>query len=421
MGVPTVYSLVSALAKSFDTEGRWTAVDIGDVTFSDLYSLYTRVIATLTNPFLEAPVALELADIREQIGSPSLTFSQFLTANGNTVLPTSDMLPVLTEQTARYMDAFKAGYSVQPIAPNAALDAQLPAADKTWLYLTKAGVDFNLFQKYCLVSVNGFLHQIDCDSTSALVMEGNRSAQLSNEATIGIINFQKVSSLTYLPITSEMIYKQTDDQTYRNHMYVDLGQDVSGKGLALVLGGYLHFLDTKTFFRISASAVCIDFNNLPLFERFNESFPYIDYSSLPYQRTKRNVTQFAVDDFLSDENLVAYATLSQSFFVLFDNPELYKDSTYVPASQVVGKLISYSEPTAPLMNGIGKLADYWSVEEDGQWALSVVDNYWWRRVYNTAPLLSQQGISDMRVPTDPVRHSRASFLLIGTDLQQSST
>lgn len=415
-----MYTLVSALAKSFDTQGRWSEVAIGDMSFQCLFSQYTRVVALLTNPFVDGQVALNLEDIRSQIASPVQTFSEFLTATGNRSLPTTTDTPKLAHQTVKYRDAFKAGYLVQPVAPNAAPDAQLPPSEKTWLHLSKTGVNFRTFQRYCLVSVNGFLHRIDCDENGCWVVDGMRSTQISNEASIGILNFQHVSPLTYVRITPEMVYKQKDEQAYRNHVYVDLGQDVSNKGLALVLGGYLHILDSRTFRRTGPSTVLIDFNNLSLFERFHESRPYLDYSSLPYQRTKRNPTQFDVSDFLSDENLLAYVTLSQSFFVVLDNPEIYRDSIYVPASPVPGKLISYVEPLYPLVNGVGKLADYWSVYEDGQWALSVVDNRWHRRLYNTSPLLSQQGIADHRIATDPVRHSRAQFLLIGTDLQQPS-
>lgn len=412
-----MYSLVSAIAKSRNADGRWSALDIGSLTFDTLYSQYLRVIATLSNEFLPANVALDLEAIRAQVGSTSQTFNDYLVSIGSNALPTTDDLPVLRHQTVRYMDAFRAGFQVQPIAPNAAPDADVPELDKTWLYVTKPGINFHDFEDYCLVTVNGFVHRVAADANAAYVVDGMKSVFKSKEATMGLINFQKVSKLTYVPITEQMIFKQNPDQAYRNQMYVDLGQDISNKEIMLVLGGYLHVLDTRTFYRMNDTTVVIDFNNLSLFERIHESMPYLDFSSLPYDRTDRNETMFNSDNFLSDENLVAYATLSQSFFVLLDNVEIFKDSQAVETLPMPGQLISYVEPTYPLVNGVGKFAEYWSIHDYGQWSLRVPDNYWHQRQYNTTPLLDNRGVADSRVPTDPVRHSRAKFLILGTDLE----
>ena len=45
---------------------------------------------------------------------------------------------------------------------------------------------------------------------------------------------------------------------------------------------------------------------------------YIDLSSLPLSKTIRNIDQISISEFYSDENILAYLTLSQSFFILID-------------------------------------------------------------------------------------------------------
>jgi hypothetical protein len=418
-----MYSLVSAIAKSFSSLGRWESVDISQMTFAQLFASYTRVTAVLTNPFIDGPVALDLASILGQVGDTNTTVTAFLTANANNALPTFTPVPVLKHKHVQYRDAFRAGYSVQPVGPYQAPDAQLPAKDKTYLHITNPNVaDFREFYKYCLVSVNGYLHRTDADQNGAWVIDGTKSLWKSNRNQIGFLNFQGVSTLNFVPITPQMVYKQSSSQALANQMRIDVGQDLSNKGLMLVLGGYLHFLDERTFRRIGDQQILIDFNNLPLFERYHESREVLDYSGLPFQTTTRNPSQIAVADFLSDANLTAYVTMSQSFLVIMDNPEVYRDSAFVQTVAGPGMLVAHQFPDKPLMNGIGKLADYWSVFEDQQWSVRVVDNNWNRRVYGTMQKSYWTNIADSRLTQDPVRYSRAQFMVIGTDLAyQEST
>lgn len=410
-----MYTLVSAVGKSFASDGRWEEIEIGTLPFTEIYSTYLKVIAVLSNPFLPTDVSLNLGDIRLANGGSSKTFNQFLIDNGANALPTSERLPTLATKFARYADAFHAGYKVQPTHPTASPDADLPPADKPWLYLSRPDTDFTLFGKSCMVSVNGFFHRVETDPTGAWVVDGMKSRMVSGENQIGLVSFRELGTITHIPITENMVFKQ-NDTLLRHRAYLDVGQDISNKTVMLVIGGYLHLFDPKSFFRVGEQTLCINFQNMPLFERFHESQNFIDLSSLPMERNEENPTMLTVDDFLSDENLTAYLTLSQSFIVLLDNQEIFVDKEYVKNTKNPNMLISYTPPIFPLVNGIGKVAEYWYVPEVGQYSLRVKDNMWHQRLYNTRNPFQALNIADNRVPEDPVRHSRAFFLKIGTDI-----
>lgn len=416
-----MYTLVSAIAKSFASEGRWESVDIGAMPLTEIYSTYVKVYAILTNPFVTGQVSLDLADVQAGESGLSITFNQFLTANGTAMLPTSTTIPTITPQYAQYKDAFRAGYKVQPINATAAPDAQLPLSDKTYLYLTKLdstgkSIDFNLFFRSCMVTVNGYFHVLEASPTAAWVVDGMLSRNVSKQNQIGILNFQNLGTLTYVPITSGMIYKQNSSQVYRNQMYVNLGQDISNKTVMLVLGGYLHILDGKSMYRVGAQQVAINFNNLPILERFHESMEFLDFTNLPYLRDANDASKISVADFLSDANLVAYATMSQSFFVILDNPEIFIEYDQIQTGRLVDMLVSYQEPKYPLINGIGKVADYWSTFEDGKWSVTVYNNRWNWRTYNTTDWRNLPVVNKARQSYNPEQHSRAFFLKIGSDM-----
>jgi thiamine biosynthesis lipoprotein ApbE len=67
------------------------------------------------------------------------------------------------------------------------------------------------------------------------------------------------------------------------------------------------------------------------------------------------------------------------------------------------------------------VADYWSVYEDKQWAISVYDNRYHNRTYDTIDLKNSIMVNSARQSQQIVRPGRAYFLKIGTDFDSSST
>lgn len=415
-----MYSLVSAIGKSFASDGRWENIDISAMKMREIYATYIKVIAVLSNPFLQTPtkqVSLDLTNIRTTAGSLDITFSEYLVQNGNKTLATSDRLPTLSTKYARWNDAFRAGYKVQPVNPNTAPDANLPTGDKEWLYLSRPNTDFNLFGKSCLVSINGFFHRTDYDATGAWVIDGMKSRNKSGDNKIGLLSFRELGSIRCKSITADMVYKQDPSHRLRDRAYIDVGEDISNMTVMLVIGGYLHLLDPKTFFRVGTNLLAIDFNNYPMFERYHESLPWLDYSSLVIERTD-NPTQFSPDDFLTDANITALLTMSQSFIVLLDNSEIFTETEVVKKTKNPNMLISYkTEPKYPLFNGHGKLAEYFCIRDPGwRYSLRVLDNTWHHRLYNTTNPHKQISIADNRVPGQVTQQSHAFFLKIGTSI-----
>ena len=420
------YSLVSAIAKPVGGGGRWVEVDISNMSFASIFQNYLRVIATLSNPFDAANTALDLADVEYTIADPSITFAAYLVATGSAALPTTPNLPVLNTVYAQYNDAFNAGYIVTPVSLDAAIDSQLPDADKTSLKLTDytndnepeaIPVDFTLFGKSCMVSVNGYWHYMAADNTGAYVRDGMTSCVKSNRNTIGIYSLAALGSIEYVDLEPAMIYKQDPTSTLSQGVYIDVGQDISEKTVLLVIAGYLHVLDQTTFTRVGDQLLKIDWPNFPYFDRYFEQVDTIDLTSLGLSHTERNDSQVAVSELLGDAAITAYCSLSQSFIVLLDNSECFVDFQSITDTGVPGILTAYQEPSWPLITGHGKVSEWWSTEETGQWGVSIVDPQMSSRTYNTAePASALNSIAANRIPGRRWRTSPAQFLKLGTDV-----
>lgn len=410
-----MYTLVSAIAKPMTGNRRWVSIDIAAMTMLSLFTNYARVIATLSNNFLDDDVSLELEDIRSATAGLSITFSQFLTNNGANTLPTSTTLPVLSEKLARYADAFHAGYKIVPIHPIAGDDLNYTRQEQIMLRMTHTKAPYPLFGQYCLVNINGFFHYSEVTTSGIYVHDGAKSQLRSGLNQIGILSFKELGEIQQIPITEQMIYKQESLQLHRNRMHVDVGVDLAGKTLMLVMGGYLHVLDSKTMRRIGDTTVSVDFNNLNLFDRYYESKKYIDLTSLELPSTNMNLEQIGVSDILSDAALVKYMTLSQSFFVVLDKEDIFVEREYVRKTPTADVFISFKPPVLPLIVGHGKLGNYHYELEDGQWSVHCHDTLFQNRVYNTIRPRAAQSIDSARLSTDPEVHSKAFFLKIGTD------
>jgi hypothetical protein len=412
-----MYQLITAIAKALAGDERWSTVDIGNIPLDQLFSTYSKIYATLSNPFLTSPIGFDLATIREEFGGMSITFNEFLTLNDNNTLVAMAKLPVLNKVYARYNDGFKAGYTIEPIHPTAAFDSPIPLAEKIWLRMTKSGIDYSHFYQSCLVNVNGFFHLTDYDVNGVYVVDGMKSCFMSKQNHIGIYSFNKIGSLQFIPIKAEMIYKQNPDQSLGNKAFIDIGQDVSNKSVFLVLGGYLHALDTKTFFQVSPSAFAIDFNNLPFLDRYYESRRYIDLSSLPLSKTNANPSQIAISEFFGDDSVRAYLTLSQSFFVILNNNDIFIERDFIQKTKFPDMYVSYTKPEYPLIVGTGKATNFWSVYEDKQYAINCNNAFKHNPLYNTIDLRSENSVADNRLTLNPKVNSDAFLLKIGTEVQ----
>lgn len=411
-----MYKLERAVAKKMGLGTRWADVDVSLVPISELYRTYEKCWLVLSNPFLTAEVALDLELVRSQISGLSITIPEWLIQNGSNTLPTVARLPEVKTRYALYNDAFRAGYSIQPVAPNASPDADLPLGAKTWLYLSRPNTDWTLFRKSILPCVNGFFHATDVADQGCWIVDGMRTNIVSRQNQLGLLSFRELGELTYIPITESMLFKQSPDQQMRWQTNINVGVDLSQYTVMLVLGGYLHVLDDRVFRPNGSQTLMVDTQNLPLLERYFESKRYLDFSDFPLTRTDLNDEQISLAEFYSDAFLTRYFTMPQSFIVLLNNQELFAERSPLRSMQGPGFYSTYEKPNHLLITGVGKVSEYWAVLEDGQWAINIQDGLYHTRQFQSTDTQQLATVDAKRLPYRPVVYSSAEFLKLGTDI-----
>ena len=102
--------------------------------------------------------------------------------------------------------------------------------------------------------------------------------------------------------------------------------------------------------------------------------------------------------------------------MILDCPEVFVNRQFIKRSRLPDMYTAYKQPVYPLVTGLGRHPEYWSVYEDRQWAITIYDNLVFRRVYNTVNERALEGIDDGNDPMVRAVLSMAYFLEIGRDV-----
>lgn len=410
-----MYVLVSAIARLAAPGSPLLPVDLSTLTLAQIESTYEQVHLRVSSSFWDTDRTMLFSSIIQNNSQRNVTLEQFFTNNGNKTLESIEGIATVSKGRVKYADAYWAGYTVRATRYGASSGTVVSGSEADTITLTKPGVDGRIFHKNCLVSVNGLLHRVDADSQTVYVLQGGRSAYHSKRNEFGIYNFKNVGELECVSITPDLLFKAHPDQPFANQIFLKLPVPSENKTVGLVFGGYLHLLDNLTFFRTGVNTFCLDIQSIALIERFFESRQLIDLAPLGLEYNGAHDAQISVTQLLSDEVLTKWLTLSQSFFVLIDTPDLTIEREALPPTQLAKQYIIHKDTTLPLVGGFGLLQPYWKYEDDNQFAITVGDNIHPNYLFRTTPPGQVPMPADNLEPYNRQSYSQAYFLDIRSE------
>ena len=410
-----MYQLVSAIAQLNVAASPWAVVDLSALTLSQIDSTYSDAYLRVSSPFWTADQTMRFSVITKEYVERDHTIAQFFEANGNNTLPSINGLAQISKGQVKYADAYWAGYKL-----NRGKSMQNPTTiptvdDADVLIMQKEGVDARVFYKNCLVSINGLIHRTDADSQYVYVLEAAKSNYYSRRNEVGIINFRDIGELEFFPITSDMLFRAHPDQPFANQVFIKAPVPTVEKTAALVMGGYLFLLDNLTFFRTADDIYCLDIQSIPLVERFFESRKLIDLSSLGLEYNGANDAQISRDQLYSDEVITKWLTLSQSFLIYIDSPNVICSREQLAPTRIAKQYLAYEEPKLPLLGGFGLLQPYWVQEDDNVFSITVGDNNRPHYIFEKTPAEDASMPGDNRIPYNRETYTRAQFLNIQSE------
>lgn len=404
-----MYRIIGSVGKLKNTINEYIELNMEDtknIICSNVFVFCSELIVNLQNNYTPEKLSLRLSLIKDMLTS-NITLEDFITNNGNNTLPTENNYYKIKYSTVRYSDGVRAKYKAIPTNRTIHHTTNILKEHKTDLLLQNPNIDYTKFHKHCLVSVNGFFHYVELDPTEGLfVLNGNRSRQLSNNNTFGIHSFFSIGEINTVPITENMLVKLSNKEFLKDGIVIKLPENISNKSVILILGGYQYTLNSEAVEYLSDNSILVNPEELFLIEKYHESKEYIELSSLPLFKNPRSPSQVSISEMYADENLIKYFTLPEySFLVIVDAKELSVENIAIRRTHCPDMCIAYEYPQYPIFNGTGKVVNYLSEEDEGQWAIKGIDGKYHNRQYDTVNLRTQKTVGDNRLTQNPVSHS----------------
>lgn len=412
-----MYTLVSAYGVGKNVNAKWGSATVAAMPMNEVFATFRHLYLTLSSNFLAEDIYVDFEIFRPKYGNSVLPLEDMLTDLGNDTLATITSIPHFDTKYVGYNDAFRANYKIEVSAPASHPSSVVYPDDKTEVILSRRDTNMQDVFDYCLVSINGFLHQTDTDGEKVYVLDGGKSLLKSRQNQIGLYSFEDIGKIRQHKITPEMIYAGPGNSFLKNRAYFDLsGIDTVGKTVMFVIAGYLYMPFDNHVQQVNDNTFLIDFNAVPVVERYFEALPYLDFKSLGLPTKLASPTQVQLVEFFSDEVFMKYLTHPQSFVVVADTPRMFAERHYLKGYNVPGVYTSYFDASQPMVTANGRFAEYWKTKEIGQWSLRVHDAYYHNRTFRSTDPADITAVTDSSQPYRTYRNSNAYLLSLGADV-----
>lgn len=409
-----MYQYRKAVCLSRSIGSQWKEEDIQNTLVYTVYDAYVKVYLVLYHPIIDQDVIVDMDILKSEYSSYNGTVLEMLVDIDNRTLETVDTLPDTTVKYAKYSDAIYAEYKIEPTIAGVITPENYPSTDYKDLKVTrpKYKTDMSLIHSHCLVSVNGYYHMTDTDGSTAYVYDGAVTMRKSKLAHMGIWSFLDIGPLTKIKLNKDNITPLSNDSALKDKITFTVDENLENKSYMLILGGYLILPDDEVFWRNGDNSFILDLNKLPYIERIYESGLSIDLTPLNLTDSTIAENLINTEEIWSDDVIKNYMTLSQSFLVIVDIPYMVSSKLHIRNSNLPGMFTAYQNPTYPLVVGYGRVAEYWKIEEDGHWAVTVQDSYFRNYVLRTKPIKEWINVNNHLINNRIYEHGRGYLLEI---------
>lgn len=416
-----MYSYVDSVYLGLTFGSKWerdslTNLHLDQISMKNLFKDFQHVYLVLEHPANPDPIYADLEQFRLFQSTSDLTLQEFLTNLEGLAVSEIESLPSIETKEARYLNALQGSYRIDRCRIGFPTPVNYPTSDLPDLKLTRPDMDtdMSLLHTHGLMSVNGFYHRTDTDNNEAYIRDGAKTLLKTYENHVGLFSFLDLCAVEQVPIQEHQIFSPIDGDPLRTRININLERNLENKTVLMVLGGYLVLPEDQVFWQTGDSIFTLDLNRLPYIERLFESNAFIDLSemNIPHPSSQMGDDVALIDELWSDEKIIKYLTLSQTFMVVLDIPRIEVDRTFVRSSGVAGALTTYQKPQLPLIMGHGRQVEYWRREERPYWSIMVKDPLYRNYILTQKLHESVQVINNHLDNVEPFQFGRGFLLRI---------
>lgn len=310
-----------------------------------------------------------------------------------------------------YQDAVYSGYKLDIGLIGTNPYSDYPMWDKSVfpdakIFRPHTNVDNQLLYNKALITVNGLIHSTELFNNELWIRNCTKTMLRSNNNHVGIISFSRnTPNLIKYPIEASFCSADIGLSLYQK-VFITFPNEI--KMPLLIIGGYMQFEEPGIFYRISPNSFALSINRLNYIDRLYETYQYRDiYHDLELTINPILPDLVDYDDATSDETIIKYLTLDNTFIVDLNVDSVSLDKIYLRHSTLPGSYIVEEEPTLPVISRNGKVVEYWKKFYNNKYILRTSDSY-----YNNL-LFSRLTDDDIRV-INMNRDVRSTYRLNGS-------
>lgn len=186
---------------------------------------------------------------------------------------------------------------------------------------------------------------------------------------IGCLVFNDIGSVATFPIKDLTLSKLDTSRDFYSTLMLTLPVSITGKTVAYVIGGILHWLRPEGYF--SDRAIMLSLPNFNVTKTVLETRAYYDWDAIGVGDL---YTPTAVAKLRNSETFKAMLLHDSSFIVVIDNPYVEFEHVGLNHGASYGRFHlrdprdpRSEKPLGPLFNEFGKCISYWPTWEEGEW------------------------------------------------------
>lgn len=377
-----MYTYISAMCLAMGSAQKWVQTDISGTSVNLVYSKYVKVYLTVQSDVLQESggdglMYVDMDQFRGDYSAYAGTVAQLLVEIGSLTLETVPSLPSSDVKYALYSDARQADFQVDLARAGYYDPVNYPGSDMDDLTIVKRGgtVAGETLGKYCLFTVNGFVHRSTYAGGRLYILDGAKSGRISEHNSVGVQSFYNLGEITQHEIDANTVLPKDPETPIGDKLTFTLPADVTGKSFFLVLGGYIVPVEDRVFYEDGSGHVTLHLNKIPLLDRLFESKDFIDLSSLELPTVETSETAIHEPSVFTQETVRKLFSLSQSFLVVVDIPHLTMSKISIRHRSYPTAFTTIEEPTQALLVGHGRLAEYWKTDMRDHWIINTDDSY----------------------------------------------
>lgn len=409
-----MYQLQGSLCLGRTIGAQWQTPNLRDVFMYSVLTEFKNIYLIVSHPAVTDPLYVDLNALRVEVSSYSGTVGEWLVDVGNRSLPTVDSLPNGKLRYAKYGNAIQSNYHFSFALAGLNYPPEASAANFPDLKMTRPSVStpMRVMDTHCLLTVNGYIHETVSNDIETFILNGGTSARKTGDTHVGIWSFLDIGSVTKVRIDPTKIYPFEPNGTMYEKLRFTVDEDLTGKSVILVLGGYANFPSKVSFYPVGEKTFAVDLKQMHYEDRVIHSRNQIDLTSLELDEIDNAPNHVDLAQLRSDEVIKRYFSLSQSFLVVINVPQLFVNKIPVIRAAFPGQYLYHENPVFPLEGTFGKIFEYWKRQEGSKWSLGVRDAYYKKYMFQEGPMKAPFHVSDALDATYPFDHVYGRLLEI---------